>query len=74
MSYQQVFPLSSNSVHNVENLGLRCAKPSGPLQKTPPLLPMHPQGYPYDFTEIVGKNGHPVCQKPPAISFGPEIL
>ena len=64
MSFQQVFPPPSNSVHNVENLGFRCAKLRASLQKTKITLPLSIPPSRIDFTEIVGKNRHPVCQNP----------
>ena len=64
MSFQQVFPPPSNSVHNVENWWFPCAKVSPPLQKTKITLPLPIPLFRHDYTEIVGKNGHPVCQKP----------
>ena len=74
MSFQQVFPSPSNSVHNVENLGFLCAKLKSPLQKTKITLPLSIPGSRIDFTEIVGKNGHPVCQNPFRSLLLPENL
>ena len=74
MSFQQVFRPPSNSVHNVENLGLCCAKLCGLLQKTKIPLPLPIPCFRIDFTEIVGKNGHPVCQKPSGSVFLPKNL
>ena len=69
MSFQQVFPSSSNSVHNVENLLPSCAKSIPALQNPHITLPLAIAGFPYVFTEIVGKNGHPVRQNQPGGLF-----
>ena len=74
MSFQQVFPPPSNSVHNVDNSWFCCVKLSAPLQKTEITLPLPIPLFRHDYTEIVGKNGHPVCQNPFHSLLLPENL